>query len=208
MFGSVVNKLAAAVRRLLSPYAVGSFEPALAYDFVNGTYRTNNTTQSPEAAFTHTRSGNATMVDSDGLLKWGPHNLLTYSEDFSSWSVNVNATVASDATSAPDGSLTADKVTLTSDSFSGVRQTADIEAEAYSYRVWVKADTATSIALYVLQQGAASWTATIDLSTGVITDVGAGITAQLIESTSDGWLLVEASRTFTAAANNHIFGVA
>ncbi|WP_371398926.1 hypothetical protein [Marinovum algicola] len=31
---------------------------------------------------THSRSGNATMVDRDGLLKWAPHNLLTYSEDF------------------------------------------------------------------------------------------------------------------------------
>ena len=112
MFGSVVNKMAAAVRRLLSPYAVGSFEPALAYDFVNGTYRTNNTTQSPEAAFTHTRSGNATMVDSDGLLKWGPHNLLTYSEQFdnAAW-VKDGATLTANAAVAPDVTTTSDLLT-------------------------------------------------------------------------------------------------
>ena len=31
---------------------------------------------------THSRSGNAIMVDRDGLLKWAPHNFLTWSEDF------------------------------------------------------------------------------------------------------------------------------
>lgn len=32
---------------------------------------------------THSRSGNATMVDSDGLLKWAPHNLVKWSDDLS-----------------------------------------------------------------------------------------------------------------------------
>ena len=49
-------------------------------------------------AITHSRTSNATMVDSDGLVKWAPHNLLLRSEEFDSaaWTkVGVTATASS-----------------------------------------------------------------------------------------------------------------
>ena len=80
----------------LSVYAVNGFDPALVFDFVNEYYRTGGVVSTFDAAMTHARSGNATMVDSDGLLKWGPHNLLRYSEQFdnAAWG-KLNATVSS-----------------------------------------------------------------------------------------------------------------
>jgi hypothetical protein len=52
------------------------------YDFDDEAYFTNSLASTFRDSITHSRAGNATMVDSDGLLKWAPHNLLTYSEQF------------------------------------------------------------------------------------------------------------------------------
>ena len=62
-----------------SPYIIDLFEPPLVADFKNEYYRIGGAASTFDGVFTHARSGNATMVDSDGLLKWGPHNLLMYS---------------------------------------------------------------------------------------------------------------------------------
>ncbi|HEY7824325.1 MAG TPA: hypothetical protein VIG24_15895, partial [Acidimicrobiia bacterium] len=58
----------------VSIYAVAGIDPALVFDFSEEFYRTNSTTTTFDDAMTFSRSGNATMVDSDGLLKWAPHN--------------------------------------------------------------------------------------------------------------------------------------
>ena len=50
-------------------------KPQLVFDFANENYFTGLRRSTFDAAMTHTRSGNATMVDSDGVLKWAPHNL-------------------------------------------------------------------------------------------------------------------------------------
>jgi hypothetical protein len=56
------------------------------------------------------------MVDSDGLIKWAPHNFATYSEEFdnAAWKkVNLassNPIATADQGIAPDGTSTADKV--------------------------------------------------------------------------------------------------
>jgi hypothetical protein len=62
------------------------------------------------------------MVDADGLLKWAPHNLLTYSEDFNTTWLAINGATVDSSTGylAPDGNLTADKLfpaTTTADCF-------------------------------------------------------------------------------------------
>ena len=58
----------------LSVYAVNNFDPDLVFDFKQNYYRTGGTETTLSSAVTHARAGNATMVDSDGLLKWAPHN--------------------------------------------------------------------------------------------------------------------------------------
>jgi hypothetical protein len=74
------------------PYAIdGVFNPELVLDFQKNYYRTNSVAKTFSNAITHTRAANATMVDSDGVLKWGPHNGVRNSENLTGtgW---VNAT--------------------------------------------------------------------------------------------------------------------
>ena len=58
---------------------------------------------------TFTRASSATFVDGNGLIKTTPVNLLTNSETFNQvWL--TNGTIVPNATTAPDGTLTADKL--------------------------------------------------------------------------------------------------
>ena len=114
MFVGISISLVGKLRAGVSAYAIGSFEPDLVFDFEQEYYRTSGTDTTFDNAITHTRSGNATMVDSDGVLKWAPHNLLTYSEDFASQPKIADTgsnlpVVTSNATTAPDGQVTADR---------------------------------------------------------------------------------------------------
>ena len=62
-------------------YAVNSFDPDFVLDFKNSYYRKGGSNSTLSGSVTHARAGNATMVDSDGLLKYAPHNLLIRSEE-------------------------------------------------------------------------------------------------------------------------------
>ena len=74
----------------LSAYAVNNFEPALVFDFKNNYFRKSATASTFGASITHAATTNATMVDSDGLLKWRPHNRMRSSGDLngSGWANN------------------------------------------------------------------------------------------------------------------------
>jgi len=92
-------------------YTAGALSPELALDFASEYYRTGGTDTDLVSATTHARAGNATMVDSDGLLKWGPHNLLPVSEVFSGY-VNSNVSLTTGQID-PKGTTTATRVTTT-----------------------------------------------------------------------------------------------
>ena len=68
-----------------SVYAILAFEPKLVFDFTGNVFKTGGGISTFSNSVTHARAGNATMVDSDGLLKWAPHNLVPYSEDQTQW---------------------------------------------------------------------------------------------------------------------------
>jgi hypothetical protein len=85
---------------LLSLYSALGIRPDLALDFDNERYFVDRVPTTFASAITHTRASTATMVDSDGVLKWGPHNLLSYSEDFTQWSTLGTITVTADDTNA------------------------------------------------------------------------------------------------------------
>jgi hypothetical protein len=76
--------------------------------------------------FTFTRATTATRVNSDGLVELVPYNLLSYSEEFNNayWTKS-SVTIISNDTTAPNGTLTADKLYPTSSgNFRHVRQTS------------------------------------------------------------------------------------
>ena len=73
----------------LSSYAVNNFDPKLVFDFTGNVFKTGGGISTFSNSITHARAGQATMVDSDGLLKWAPHNLLPSSNAFADTSVTL-----------------------------------------------------------------------------------------------------------------------
>jgi hypothetical protein len=63
-----------------------------------------------DGRITFSRTTNATRVDNTGLVTYAPNNQVTYSEQFdnAAWT-KTNSTITANATTAPDGTLTADK---------------------------------------------------------------------------------------------------
>ena len=127
--------------RLNNGYNVGGKYPALVADFDDEYYRANSGNTTFSNLITHARAGNATMTDSDGLIKWAPHNLLTYSEDFTNavWTKAGTVSVTSNQVIAPNGTLTADL-------YEAVGSSALVQSVIYSlgytFKIWVKAVTA------------------------------------------------------------------
>ena len=97
-----------------SVYAILAFEPKLVFDFTGNVFKTGGGISTFSNSITHARAGQATMVDSDGLLKWAPHNLVPYSEDQTQWYSYAGA-----------ATRTADRITFTT-------ATTDRRATTYS----------------------------------------------------------------------------
>ena len=83
-------------------------DPTLDLNFAENKTLTNDV--DGDNLITFTRASSATYVGSDGLIKTTPVNLLTYSEQFDEWTAGTNTTVTPNAATAPDGTLTADRV--------------------------------------------------------------------------------------------------
>ncbi len=77
-----------------SRYKAGGRKPKVIADFRRQAYRSKNGNARSLGDFaTFSRAGLATMVDSDGKLKWAPHNLTLRSDDLISWGLTgVTAT--------------------------------------------------------------------------------------------------------------------
>jgi len=114
--------------------------PALSLYFLSGS------TLDPRITFS--RGTNATLIDSTGQLTFAPSNMLINSEGFgsTSWVKGGTTTVASNTVVAPDGTTTADSVTLPGASL--IRQNATgIVGVNYSVSVWLRADAPQSVRL-------------------------------------------------------------
>ena len=57
-------------------YTVDNKNPDLVFDFASDFYRTGGSTSTFDNSLTYTGAGAKTMVDSDGLVKWAPHNIV------------------------------------------------------------------------------------------------------------------------------------
>jgi hypothetical protein len=86
------------------------------------------------------------------LVEPGATNLALYSQQFDDgyWSKD-SLTVDPNSTTAPDGTTTADKLTATgADSFSQSTAITSVSGQTYTFSVYLKADTPTTLALYCL----------------------------------------------------------
>ena len=141
-------------------YGVDTKQPALTLDFIREYFRTGGSKTTLGSAVTHAATTNATMTDSDGLLKWRPHNLVTYSEDFSNadWSASaagtgVSPVVTANHSAAPDGNQTADRIEFDS----GAAGNSSVESATitlivgavYTYSIWMRSlDSDVSITMF------------------------------------------------------------
>ena len=178
----------------LSVYAVGGFDPKLALDFIGNTYRTGGADSTLANSVTHARVGHATMVDSDGLIKWAPHNIMPYSEDFThSYWDDYGITAVSNATTAPDGTLTAAK--LIEDSGHHKRFVAQRKSQAgRTLAVYAKAAEWDHVSLMITDNGNDHSAKTFNLTSGTLASGVTYGTNGLVEnptitSVGDGWYL-------------------
>ena len=119
------------------------------------------------------------------LLEPQSTNLVTYSEDFSNayWTKS-SASITSDSTTSPDGTLNADK--LVEDTSTGVHQLSKtmttISATDYAYSIFVKAGERSFLRL---SRAGGSTAVAFDLINKTVTNGGSG--TGIITELTNGW---------------------
>lgn len=156
-----------------------------------------------------TRASNGTRVNSAGLVEVVPWNLLTYSEQFdnAAWSL-ASATIGANATTAPNGTTTAESFTSLATNANHVAyQLLSYTGGSYTYSVYVK--KANSRYVYIKLVGDASqWVAAVfDLNDGTLTKSEAtgwtGLTASS-ESVGNGWYRLIVSGSGATSVNFNV----
>jgi len=139
--------------------------------------------------------------DVNGVLGWSPHNMCLQSQTFdnASWDKATTAAVTPDAIAAPNGTLTADKITELAVSNNHLARAnvsiTTISGATYTFSVYAKQAERSFLALLDSSLGAPI--TYFNLATGAVGSVGAGYTAAITDAGS-GWY--RCSITYIAAA--------
>jgi hypothetical protein len=154
--------------------------------------------------FSVTRATTATRVNSAGLVELVPYNLVQYSEDFSQgvWG-KVRFSATANTTTAPDGTLTADTISMTQvgSLFRAITQVVSGSTLTYTASVYFKYIDRQYIQFTFDGTFGGSQRVNIDLLNGVITDnsMNGGST---LTSVGDGWYKLTATSTGTNTQPN------
>lgn len=136
------------------------------------------------------RTSNATVTDSDGFIKWAPHNFLLNSESFdtASWA-KTTTTVAANSIAAPNGTTTADTLTAAGAN-STTLQSYTALAVPYTFGVWLRRKTGTGTIQIAADSGTyttvtitSSWALYTVTQTPVAGTISAGI--QIVTSADE-----------------------
>lgn len=172
--------------------------------------------------FTTTRSGTATRVNAAGLIEsvaantaridYDPvtlacrgllieetrTNLLVRSQEFdnASWT-KTSVTVTANAATAPDGTLTAEKLQKTASVLSYFYQPGTASAGTYTFSFFVKTVDATRLYLEAFQASASDY---FNLTTGTVSITGGSL--YTMTAHGNGWYRCTATKTFGAALTN------
>jgi hypothetical protein len=140
-----------------------------------------------DSRITFSRGTNATLVDSTGKITYAPANLLTFSEQFdnAAWTKTAT-TVTANATTAPDGTSTADKIVETATTGNHlVRSGTGVPLNGVNtISVYAKAAERSAVVISLI--GSPFNAAYFDLS-GVQARVLNGGTNATIQNVGDGW---------------------
>ena len=141
-----------------------------------------------------TRATTATRVNSAGLVELVPYNLWLYSQEFNNaeW-LKTECTITANAIAAPDGTLTAEKITdTTANNEHRFRATSGLFtiAGATTFSIYAKAAEYTKFAIANLSDG---YNVIFNLSTGVVDSVGTDWSNAQITSVGNGWYRLSAT---------------
>jgi len=157
---------------------------------------------------TFTRASTATRVNAEGLIETSPVNLLQQSEDFTTTWNQVDLTIGTNATTAPNGTSTADSFTSAISTANHlVYQLLSGVSGAYTFSVYVK--KANSRYVYIKLVGNASqWVAAaFDLNDGTLTKSEAtgwtGLSASS-QSVGNGWYKLIVSGSGATSVNFNV----
>ena len=187
-------------KAMLATWGCTTFsKPTLDLQFVGATSLDNR--------ITFSRGSQATLFDSTGTLVYANNNLLTYSEDFgnAAWT-KTRASVSTNATTAPNGTLTAGKLIEDSTAsnthlaFSG--GISVIASTVYTYTIYAKAAERTWFNMQI-GTGAEAYGATVpfcyfDLANGAIGSSGS--VTGTITPVGNGWYRCSAVAIATTSA--------
>jgi hypothetical protein len=135
---------------------------------------------------TWTRASDAWRTNADGLIQRVPWNLLQRSEEFADayWTKINGATITANSVNAPNGTLTADTLSVATNTYSGLGRAVTGVSGIYNASVYAKKNTKNWLYLIdVAGVGARAW---FDLENGVLGTVANGYTAT-ITNVGDGW---------------------
>jgi len=119
----------------------------------NKVYSIIPTNGNGDFTFTRATLASSTLNNDAGLIETVPYNLLSYSEQFdnaSFWSKINSATITANTTTAPNGTLTADTLNFNGTAFGQIQQALlKNTGETYTFSIWIKSNSSTSIDLYI-----------------------------------------------------------
>lgn len=137
----------------------------------------------------------------------GTRNLLTYTEQFdnASW-ILASATLTANAATAPDGTITAEKLIASATaSTHGVGQNLTVPtATTYTGSVYVKAGEYNFASVLLLTTFAASQVLICDLTLGTITSTSGSPLATSITAVGSGWYRISITQITNAAGTASI----
>jgi hypothetical protein len=195
--------------------------PSLNLDFANSkrldsriTFtRASTGTYTDESGIIRTAAANEARFDHDGdgnslglLIEESRTNLVTYSEDLTdgSW-VKGSSTVAGNAISAPDGTVTADKLVETANGPTShvVSKATTTTAGSHTFSVYLKKAERSFALLYDLTNSVGAY---FNLDTGAITTGGSGIPAASAYSSQyagNGWWRCSITQSASAGTTTY-----
>jgi len=137
------------------------------------------------------------------LVEPAATNLALQSENFiTSWG-SSNATVTANATTAPDGNTTADKIEITAASGS-ISQNFTSSATTYTFSVWLKQGNTTVTDIQIVDVLTLSYRIRLTWATGALSVVGGTATATKINELSNGWFRISVTATLPAGGTDNI----
>jgi hypothetical protein len=152
---------------------------------------------------TFSRGSLATVTDSNGYIKWAPHNLLLASEQFdtSSWTRGNIASITANAVAAPNGTTTADLIVPNTTNGSHRVYTTNFTATVHTFGCFVKANGYTKVGLRESATSGAGAAFSLSGSGSVLATYdasGGTVSAATITSLANGWYLIYCTITFSS----------